>query len=77
MDEGNQGPLPANDIPMALVGARELAALQARWDEYQAVAIDLRGPGKADPVLALRRMGAVVRAVGDLVATSRTCRPEE
>lgn len=70
MRQGHLRLLENPSAPNALfpVGAEELNELTSRWSAYQAVTDPKYGP--LDPVAALHCMGAVLRAVEDVITTA-------
>lgn len=61
-------------VPTAVVGARQLGRLQHRWNEYCSVADPSNGP--IDPVQALRRTGALLNAIGDIITSEQAAQTQ-
>lgn len=55
------------DRPMVLVGRDEITELFRAWAEY--TSITGAGPGAVDPILSLRKTGAILRSVDRVLAT--------
>ena len=58
------------DRPMVLVGRDEIAELSRVWAEYTSTTGT--APGPVDPILSLRKTGAVLRSVDRVLASVLT-----
>jgi hypothetical protein len=67
---GSMHSLAVIDASSTIVGSRELADLQASWDEYHSLMSDLKNANVMDPTIALRKSGAVLRAVRGVLASA-------